>query len=266
MAVHPTAARGFEAAAPAYERGRPGYPAEALEWIARRAAVGPASTVVDLAAGTGKLTRLLVQTGARVVAVEPVDSMRSTLEAVVPAAEAMAGTAESMPLPGSFADLVTVAQAFHWFSTDEALGEIHRVLRPGGTLALVWNRRDMSQPLQQQLAELISAYRADEPTQHGGAWGEALGRSPLFSAPGAAGRARRRRRRRNCAPAEATFAYSQHLDAEGVLDRVMSVSFLAALGAGERAELSDRVRGLVAGLPEPVELRYRTAVYLVESR
>jgi SAM-dependent methyltransferase len=113
--------------------------------------------VLDLAAGTGKLARLLAASGARVVAVEPIAAMRALIPAGV---EALPGTAEAIPLPDGSIDAVTVAQAFHWFRAEEALSEIDRVLRPGGALALVANLRDESDPLQRSFVEAVSLHRA----------------------------------------------------------------------------------------------------------
>jgi ubiquinone/menaquinone biosynthesis C-methylase UbiE len=128
----------FGSVADVYERSRPGYPEEAARWL-----VGDEPCdVVDLGAGTGKLTRSLVALGHRVTAVEPIPEMLAQLEAAVPGAIALAGTAESIPVADESVDVVTVAQAFHWFDHAVALREIARVLRPGGRIALVWNARD----------------------------------------------------------------------------------------------------------------------------
>src|SRR3954471_16036477 len=135
-------ANAFGPAAADYERARPSYPPEAIEVLRRELAVGPGLRVCDLAAGTGKLTRLLVATGADVVAVEPVPGMRAQLAEVLPEIEALDGTAEAIPLDDASVDAVTVAQAFHWFKFDEALAEIKRVLRPGGWVVILFNRRD----------------------------------------------------------------------------------------------------------------------------
>ena len=145
MPVHEVAL-GFDSTAAAYERGRPDYPPAAVEALVEALAIGPASTVVDLGAGTGKLTRLLVPTGARVVAVEPLAGMRAELATAVRGVEVLDGTAEAMPLGDGRADAVVAAQAFHWFADHQSLSEIHRVLRPGGGLGLVWNVRDQSVP------------------------------------------------------------------------------------------------------------------------
>jgi SAM-dependent methyltransferase len=133
------AAQSFASVAGVYERARPEYPEAAVDWLASRLDLGPGRTVVDLAAGTGKLTRMLVPTRARVIAVEPVPEMLAELRRAAPEAQALQGTAEAIPLPDAGADAVTVAQAFHWFDPPRALREIARVLRPGGRLGLIWN-------------------------------------------------------------------------------------------------------------------------------
>ena len=119
--------------------------------------------MLDLAAGTGKLTRQLVPLGARVVAVEPIDAMRAELERAVPGVEALAGTAEAIPLAEQSVDAVTCAQAFHWFRPDQAVREIRRVLRPGGGLALLWNGRDLDDPKHERVDELLAPHRREFP-------------------------------------------------------------------------------------------------------
>src|SRR5437763_3088354 len=154
MSLHPGAA-GFARAADVYERARPEYPAAAIVWLADRLGLRPGRVVVDVAAGTGKLTRLLVPAGARVVAVEPQAEMLALLRGAVPEAKALEGTAEELPLPDEAADAVTVASAFHWFDRERALRELARVLRPAGALALVFNTRDPESELQRELTELL---------------------------------------------------------------------------------------------------------------
>jgi SAM-dependent methyltransferase len=135
----PPAAARFGDAADLYHRARPGYPEDLLDVVATSAGLGPGTDVVDLAAGTGKLTGQLVARGATVTAVEPSAGMRERLRAAVPECRVLDGTAEAIPLGDATTDIVTVAQAFHWFRTAEALDELARVLRPGGWMALVWN-------------------------------------------------------------------------------------------------------------------------------
>lgn len=149
------AAEGFAQNAAAYERSRPSYPAAALACIVGRCGLGPGRRVLDLAAGTGKLTELLLPSGAEVVAVEPVPAMREQLQAKLPTLEVLDGTAEHLPLPDESVDALTVAQAFHWFDAPVALAEMRRVLRAGGTLALVWNTRDRGYDWVRQFGDLL---------------------------------------------------------------------------------------------------------------
>lgn len=128
----------FGSEAAAYERGRPSYPPEAIDWLLPPGA----HDVLDLGAGTGKLTTRLVERGLDVVAVDPVAEMLEVLQASLPATPALLGTAEQIPLPDNSVDAVLVAQAWHWFDPARAIPEVVRVLRPGGRLGLVWNTRD----------------------------------------------------------------------------------------------------------------------------
>ena len=174
---HPDS-RAFELVADVYERARPQYPAEAVAWLAEQLDLRAGRTVLDLGAGTGKLTRSLVETGARVIAVEPGDAMLEQLKVAVAGITALRGAAESIPLPDASVDAITVGQAFHWFRHEEAVPELHRVLRPRGGVALVWNSRDQEAPLQQEISELIAPWsrQADQTRL----WPTALGSSELF--------------------------------------------------------------------------------------
>ncbi|MDQ4018776.1 MAG: class I SAM-dependent methyltransferase [Actinomycetota bacterium] len=247
-AIHDAAAVGFERGAAEYERGRPGYPAEAVQTLVRALAIGPGVRVLDLAAGTGKLTRELVAGGADVVAVEPVDAMRATLAGALPGVEVLSGTAERLPLGPDSVEAVTAAQAFHWFDGDRALAEIHRVLRGRGRLALVWNKRDESDPLQARISEVIEPYRGRAPSHASLAWRAAFERTPLFGPL-----------------AEWHGSWVHTTDADGLVARAASISFIAALPPDKRDEVLARVRGLVAPA-EPVRLAYRTHVYWCERR
>jgi ubiquinone/menaquinone biosynthesis C-methylase UbiE len=196
--------------------------------------------VVDVGAGTGKLTRDLVPTGARVVAVEPLAEMLEQLAAAVPEAEALAGSAEELPLEDGSADAVVAASAFHWFDPDRALPEIHRVLKPGGALATLGNGRDLSDPLQQQIQEIVGPYLPAPGALRG--WVAVLEASPLFG------------------PIERfETAHEQRFDAEGLAERMATVSYVARLPEDERAEVLARLRALGEAQPEsPFPFRYRT--------
>jgi SAM-dependent methyltransferase len=146
-------ARSFDRAAEEYEAARPDYPLELLDALP----VPAGATVLDLGAGTGKLTRVLARRFAHVIAVEPLDNMRAILERVVPDAEAYPGSAEAIPLEDASVDAVFVAQAFHWFATDGAVAEIARVLRPGGVFADVYNDGIEPSPLPTAYQKRIDA-------------------------------------------------------------------------------------------------------------
>jgi SAM-dependent methyltransferase len=138
---HRRRARSFGDVAEAYQQARPTYPPHAVQWLLDPA---PGRDVLDLAAGTGKLTRVIAELGASVTAVEPLDEMRAQLEHAYPDVPALAGSAEQIPLANDSVDAVVVGQAFHWFDPEPALSEIDRVLRPGGVLGILWNIRDDS--------------------------------------------------------------------------------------------------------------------------
>lgn len=240
MELHP-ATRGFEAAGERYERGRPDYPPQAIDWLVGQLGLAgrPGARVLDIGAGTGKLTRPLLARGLRVIAVEPVGGMRATLQRAAPGADVRAGQAEALPLEAAEVDAVVAGQAFHWFANAAALDEFARVLRPGGRLGLVWNRRDLDQPLQAEIGRLLAPYRAGTPAHAGDAWRAAFTPAAPFEPL-----------------AEQRIAHVQALDADGLADRVLSISFIAALPGDERSAVEARVRELAAG--GPVELRYVT--------
>ena len=227
----------FAEVAGAYERGRPGYPEEAVRWLAG----DEPHDVVDLGAGTGKLTRALVALGHRVMAVEPLDEMRRELEAALPDVRALAGSAEAMPLPDASVDVVTSAQAFHWFDHANALPEIARVLRPGGRLALVWNSRDDRDPWMSRLSAIIGNEAIEETDVV-----PVLDESGLFAAV-----------------ETAQFSFVQTRDREALLDLVLSRSYLAKLPPAEREPVLDAVGRLydeTAG-PDGVRLPYVTECF-----
>jgi SAM-dependent methyltransferase len=236
--IHRAAAEGFSRSADAYERGRPEYPAVAIAHLI--SLLAPGSKVLDLAAGTGKLTRPLVAAGLDVVAVEPVAEMRAALPG------ALEGTAEAIPLGDDSVDAVTVGQAFHWFDGDAALAEIARVLRPEGLLALVWNKRVDEDPLNQAIEDLVAPYRGDTPG-HRGPWRAAFERTTAFTPL-----------------EEATFEHPLIQDADGLEARVASISFIAALDPAERAGVLERARA-IAGDGE-VTIPYRTEVLTCRRR
>jgi SAM-dependent methyltransferase len=247
MSIREEAAVGFQQGADAYERGRPTYPHEVVQWLGQELALGSGRTVVDVAAGTGKLTRELIASGATVIAVEPVPAMRAVLERVVPDARTLDGTAEALPIDDTAVDAITVASAFHWFDGPVAAAEFHRVLRPGGRVALLWNRRSLEEPLHRAVDEIIGRYRRRSPSHHRGEWREPLESSGRF-APAA----------------QREIPFDQTLDVDGFVDRFSSISFVAALPDGERDAVMERIRAVAAGAGEPIRLGYTAEVYLYD--
>jgi SAM-dependent methyltransferase len=143
----------FGSAAAAYERGRPSYPPEAIDWLLPRGA----RQVLDLGAGTGKLATRLVERGLEVLAVDPIPDMLEVLRTSLPETRALLGTAEEIPLPDNSVDAVLVAQAWHWVDPERAIPEVARVLRPGGRLGLVWNTRDERMGWVRELGRIIGS-------------------------------------------------------------------------------------------------------------
>jgi SAM-dependent methyltransferase len=215
-----------------------------VAYLAAELGLGPATRILDLAAGTGKLTRLLVEGGAEVVAVEPVTAMRAALERALPGVVALEGTAESIPLPAGSVDAVTVAQAFHWFDADAAIVEIHRVLRPGGGLGLIWNVMGSDTEWLAALRELVHGIRGSVPAYGVSPWQEAFRASSLFRPL-----------------TQRTFDLVHELDEDGLIDRIVSTSYVAALPDADRARLADQVRALVRDVPRPLRVPYRTDVF-----
>jgi SAM-dependent methyltransferase len=241
--IDPVAASGFGGQADAYERGRPSYPTEAVEWLVDGLAIGPGRRVLDLGAGTGKLTRMLVATGAELVAVEPVAGMRAQFAAVLPEVELLVGTAEAIPVPDASVHTVVAAQAFHWFAPSPALTEITRVLRPGGGLGMVWNERDESVPWVAELTRIIH-WDKRQPYKVGTDWRAVIEADGRFTAV-----------------EREKFSFDQTVDADRLVERVTSTSYIAAMTPEERAPIVAETRALVAGFPEIFVLPYVTDTY-----
>ena len=243
---HGWAAAAFARNAGDYERARPGYPAAAVSFLTRRLDLAAGRTVVDVGAGTGKLTRLLRATGAHVVAVEPVGAMRDLLPADV---EALCGTAESLPLAAGAADAVTVAQAFHWFDLDRSLPEIQRVLRPDGRLAVLSNRRDLDDAVQSAFAEVLLRHRAHPSLELEFKPVVALERSGVFTVL-----------------ERKAFPFVHELSAGDIVALAASESSIALLEDDDQAAALDDFARLTANKPDPVRLRYVTDVVIAAPR
>jgi SAM-dependent methyltransferase len=224
----------FGSVAADYDRYRPGPPAQALDWL-----IPPgAQAVLDLAAGTGAVTRALIGRAARIIAVEPDERMRAVLAASCPDAEVLAGRGEDIPLPDASVDAVVISAAWHWLDPERAVPEIARVLRVGGTLGVIWNSRDARVPWVAEINALARDSReADRPPD---------------DAPGS------RRRHRTVEfppgapmsePEELTVKYSLAMTSEELLGLLGTYSGVITLDPDQRAQFSQRVRAFLDRQP-----------------
>jgi ubiquinone/menaquinone biosynthesis C-methylase UbiE len=253
LRIHEIAARGFDLAADAYETGRPDYPDEVALHFVKVFRLSHNSKVLDLGAGTGKFTRVLQRIlKSSVLALEPVPAMRRMLAQMVPGADVVAGMAERIPFRNSSFDAVVIAQAFHWFSSSESLKEIHRVLRTGGGLGLVWNVRDSSLSWVKELNKVIDRYvrRKKIPRYKGGSWRDQFSNSNLFSRL-----------------LEKKFDFVQKGTQETMLDRFLSISYIASLEEKQREAFASEIRKILARVSVTsqenhlIELPYHADVY-----
>jgi SAM-dependent methyltransferase len=216
-------ARSFGAAAAEYERGRPPYPPEAIDWL-----LPPGATrVADVGAGTGKLTNQLRERGVEVIAVEPLAGMREQLRRAVPGVPVLAGTAEQIPLADGSVDAVLVAQAWHWVDPARAIPEVARVLAPGGRLGLLWNLRDERHDVMARLSAIMQSWESPDAGGHRPEIGEPFGPAERFDV-------------------EWVF----RLSPGAVVDYIASRSYIITMEEHRRASVLASVRELLASHPE----------------
>jgi SAM-dependent methyltransferase len=245
VTLHPLAAR-FASVADAYERGRPDYAPAVVGALAAELGIAPGAAVLDLAAGTGKLTRALLAAGLDVVAVEPQAPLRERLAAIIGKARVRDGLAEAIPLLDASLDAVTVADGFHWFDQAQALAEIRRVLKPGAGVAVLATVPDWSAASWgHELGMLIERLRPEHPGFDGPPWQEAVRAAGGWTAP-----------------REIRVTTNQPVDPTRIVDYVASMSFVAALPEGPRAEWLTQVAALVDEGVTPAELPVQVVVGL----
>jgi SAM-dependent methyltransferase len=260
MTVHEVASAGFGAEAAAYERSRPSYPQDAVAWLVEALRLEPEAVLLDLAAGTGKFTRLLApfcrSARTTLLAVEPVTGMSALLRDTVPSVPLASATAEALPFADGSLHGIVVAQAFHWFDAPVALGEFLRVLPPGGRVGLIWNARDRSSPWVDRVWSIMDGVEKRAPWRthdDAGAWQRAAfvdapGFSPLTTA---------------------TFHQEQILTPDAVIERVRSVSHVAVLPRDRQEAVLDEVRAILRDDPSTagraeLALPYRVDAYWAE--
>jgi len=234
--VHDTAATGYARNAERYHRGRPTYHPDLARRVVDRYGHG---TVVELGAGTGIFTRQLVDLGLKVIAVEPVVSMRTALAEFVPEADVRLGSAEEIPVADHSVDTIIASQSFHWFRYREALEEIHRVIRPGGHLLTVWNVRDESVDWVAACTKVIDSYAGDTPRQRDMGWRRAINSDARFGSID-----------------EWRIDNPFPTTPEGVVDRTLSISFIGALPDRQQAEVANEIRAIVEPLGPEFDYPY----------
>lgn len=252
--LHPQAAEGFTQGAQAYARARPDYPEETLAWLTETVGLAPGTSALEVGAGTGKFTERLLQTGASILALEPVEAMRAQLQSRYPAVTVRQGLAECLPLEDESFDAIICAQAFHWFARSEVLDEFARVLKPNGSVGLIWNVRDESVEWVRQLGDLWREGEVGLP-RYTPELMDALFPHPKFG------------------PLETASAHHQHTGPAEivVVERMRSTSFIASMPQPEQERLLERARAVLANAPEVqggehLSFPYRTVMYSARRR
>jgi SAM-dependent methyltransferase len=245
MALHPLAV-GFAEVTGAYERGRPEYAPAVVGAIAAELSIPAGAPVLDLGAGTGKLTRALLSVGLDVVAVEPQSSLREVLAAGIGGERVREGFAEAIPLPDAAVAAVTVADAFHWFDHKPALAEIGRVLRPGGGLAVLSTAPDWGgASWAHEVGTLMAALRPEHPHYDGPPWQDAVRAGGNWTAL-----------------REIRVTASQPVLPESFVDYIASISWMASLPEDQRVETLAQISAIISAGETPAELPVQTVISL----
>lgn len=242
MSTHRRLAVGGFAHGDRYNSARPGYPPDAVDFFVETFGLDPTSHVLDLGAGTGIFARQLLGHVGRLTAVEPSASMRATFASETPGVEILDGSDVDIPLGDDEVDAVFVAQAFHWFDAPRALLEIHRVLRPGGHLGLIWNERDTQTPWIRDLNHAMQ-WDVRGPYNPDVDFGAILARGPFHDV------------RRD------VFRHREALAHTQVLQRVLTTSYVTLMDDDERASVVGDVAAVLASLADPVDVPYVSNVY-----
>ncbi|CAF3775320.1 unnamed protein product [Adineta steineri] len=248
--MNAVAAEGFEKAAEVYEQARPTYPPDAIDFI--KSLHDKPNVIVDLGAGTGKLTRLLGSMGAQeIVAIEPVAAMRENLKKIPIITKIIDGTAEHIPFDDSSIDIIICAQSFHWFATHHALTELNRVLKSNGLLILIWNNSD-NQGIEwaDNITKYVDSFKPKDVSRYKSMeWKAVFDNQNLFSSL-----------------QQKQFSHKQRVTRDLVLNRILSTSFVAALSSEEQTKLVDNVKKMLNDIEEirnvnEFDITHRTDVY-----
>ena len=264
--VHGVAEAGFGGAAELYDRSRPSYPADAVEFFASTLGIHEGARVCDLAAGTGIFTALVVDRGAQLIACEPVGGMRAVLRSRLPTIDVVAGTAEALPFVDRSFDAVTIMQALHWFDGPAATAELARVLRPGGRVGFAWNARDRGVDWVDRVWAIMDRVEKRAPWRDHGEPGD----RQQFGDPNGWTQGRAGTFTVGFGPVHyAAFPHVQPTTPEGVVERVAGVSHVQVLPDDARRTVLDEIRDVLGGHPETagrthLEIPDRTDCYWTE--
>jgi SAM-dependent methyltransferase len=249
VAIHHAAEVGYQRAAADYERVRPSYPTRSLAVLADALDLGPGKRVAEVGAGTGKFTRLLALTGARVTALEPVAAMRARLSELLPQVEVVDGMAESTGLATGEVDAVVAAQAWHWFDPAAALAEVERVTKPRGRLGLVWNTLDETVPWVAEYSKIYRQWRTDAvPGHRDGTWRRFFDEVPGWT------------------PLAGEHVPNPFVtDREGVLGQALTSSVISTLDSASRTQVRRELEAVLDRHKETcgarIEIPYVTDLY-----
>ncbi len=238
MVIHDSASKGYSKQADAFRNVRPSYHPALVRRFSERYCDGP---VVELGAGTGIFTAQLVADGVNPIAVEPLPEMKKLFERDLPTVRIEEGTAEQIPLLSESALTVVAAHAFHWFDYAAALDEIHRVLKPGGTLVTVWNASDEDTEWVARCTEIVQKYAGDTPCYRTFEWRDAIGLDKRFAQVD-----------------EWSVFNPKHTTIEGLVQRALSTSFIAALSAAEQDVVRQQILEIVEPLGSSFAMPYRS--------
>ena len=254
QSIHPAAKNGFSAGAERYQQTRPDYPPEIVQWLKQHLHLTEQAHCVDLGAGTGKFLASLQQVTSQITAVEPVSEMIGQLKTVYPEITCIQATSTDIPLNSNSIDAVVCAQSFHWFADSASLAEIHRILKPQGQLALIWNQRDVQVDWVKALADFIADYEQDTPRFHSQQWQQVFDHQALFG------------------PAQLSqFSHIQRGTVEQVVSqRLLSTSFIAAMPPAEQQHMKQKFEQIVMDYTslqahDQIDFPYITYAYQFEK-
>ena len=248
--IHPCAKDGFSQNAVLYQQARPNYPQAIVEWLKQDLALTADSRIADLGAGTGKFIPYLQQVSSHLTAIEPIEEMLQQLQHRFPEVKTKQADSQNLSFPNEYFDAIICAQSFHWFADHASLDEIYHVLKPQGSLGLIWNQRDTEIDWVAAIANLIAPFEGDTPRYHKGDWQQALDTHTQFQLIG-----------------KSQFQF-EHIGIveHVVIQRILSTSFIATASPIDKAMLRHELEKIIntyldLQLDEEIAFPYITHAY-----